>query len=151
MVFPEPGGPQKTIDMIEPDSIAVLSAFPGASRCSWPTNSSSVLGRIRAASGWAVSRADQKVSSLVVGVGAGPRNFFGIGGIKMVQGGSRQLTSLELPAEAASRGCERPAGSRKPSAAYDGTGLPAATGEAGRFGLERDDVALGYVMANLDL
>src|SRR3954469_20063738 len=34
-----------------PDSSAVRSAEPGASRCSWPTNSSSVCGRIRAASG----------------------------------------------------------------------------------------------------
>src|SRR5262245_48854235 len=34
-----------------PDSSAVRSAEPGASRCSWPTNSSSDCGRIRAASG----------------------------------------------------------------------------------------------------
>ena len=78
VVLPEPGGPQKTIELTLPRSIASLSDFPGARRCSCPTNSSSVLGRILAASGWAVSRALQRLSSLEVALEGGRRNFLGI-------------------------------------------------------------------------
>ena len=53
VVFPEPGGPQKIIDPTLPFSMASRSVLPGASRCSCPTNSSSVRGRMRAASGCA--------------------------------------------------------------------------------------------------
>ena len=42
VVLPVPGGPYRTIECGRPDSIAVRSAEPAPSRCSWPTNSSSV-------------------------------------------------------------------------------------------------------------
>src|SRR5262249_8903017 len=48
---PVPGGPQNTIEPTVPRSIASRSGLPGASRCRWPTISSSVRGRMRAASG----------------------------------------------------------------------------------------------------
>ncbi len=51
VVLPVPGGPNRIIECGRPDSIAVRSAEPSPSRCCWPTNSSSVRGRIRAASG----------------------------------------------------------------------------------------------------
>src|ERR1043165_5424216 len=51
VVFPEPGGPQKMPDPTSPRRISSPRAFPGPSRCSWPRNWSSVLGRIRAANG----------------------------------------------------------------------------------------------------
>ena len=50
--MPVPGGPYRTIECGRPSSIADRSADPSPSRCSCPTNSSSVSGRIRAASGW---------------------------------------------------------------------------------------------------
>ncbi len=55
VVFPHPGGPQKSIELIWSLSICVRSGLPGASRCSCPRNSSSVRGRIRSASGPAAS------------------------------------------------------------------------------------------------
>ena len=51
VVLPVPGGPQKISECSAPLSIACRSGRPGPSRCSWPTNSSSVRGRIRSASG----------------------------------------------------------------------------------------------------
>ena len=51
VVLPLPGGPQKIIEPGTPRSIASRSGLPGASRCACPANSSSVRGRIRAASG----------------------------------------------------------------------------------------------------
>src|SRR5881296_2715694 len=51
VVFPEPGGPQKMHDPISPRRISSPRGFPGPSRCSWPRNSSRVLGRILAAKG----------------------------------------------------------------------------------------------------
>jgi len=51
VVFPLPGGPWRIIECGWPSWIACRSAEPGASRRSWPTNSSSVRGRIRVASG----------------------------------------------------------------------------------------------------
>jgi hypothetical protein len=60
--------------------MAARRAFPGARRCSCPTNSSSVRGRIRAASGSAVSRALHRLSSREVTFEDELRNFFGIYG-----------------------------------------------------------------------
>jgi hypothetical protein len=51
VVLPVPGGPHRIIEGIWSLSMARRSARPGPSTCSWPTNSSSVRGRIRAASG----------------------------------------------------------------------------------------------------
>ena len=51
VVLPVPGGPHRMIDCSRSRSIASRSGLPGASRSSWPTNSSSVRGRIRSASG----------------------------------------------------------------------------------------------------
>src|SRR2546429_2388878 len=51
VVFPEPGGPQKMHEATSPRRINSPRALPGPSSCSWPRNSSSVRGRIRAASG----------------------------------------------------------------------------------------------------
>src|SRR3954471_19448032 len=51
VVLPVPGGPWRIIECGSPDWIAVRSADDGPSRCCWPTNSSSVRGRIRAAHG----------------------------------------------------------------------------------------------------
>ena len=51
VVLPTPGGPQKMIEPGSSRSICSRSGLPGPSRCSWPTNSSSVRGRMRSASG----------------------------------------------------------------------------------------------------
>ena len=51
VVLPVPGGPQRIIECSWPRSSACRSGLPGASRCSCPTNSSSVRGRMRSASG----------------------------------------------------------------------------------------------------
>ena len=51
VVLPVPGGPQSTTDESRSDSIRTRSGLPGPSRCCWPTTSSSVRGRSRAASG----------------------------------------------------------------------------------------------------
>src|SRR5262249_42466453 len=51
VVLPVPGGPQKTIEVRRSSSIRRRRSLPLASRCSCPTNSSSVRGRIRSASG----------------------------------------------------------------------------------------------------
>ena len=51
VVFPTPGGPQKIIDETPSVSIRRRSTLPGPSRCRWPTKSSSVSGRRRAARG----------------------------------------------------------------------------------------------------
>src|SRR6202011_224492 len=51
VVLPVPGGPQKIIDVGSSCSICTRNGFPGPTRCSCPTNSSSVRGRIRSASG----------------------------------------------------------------------------------------------------
>jgi hypothetical protein len=58
VVFPVPGGPQKIIEVASSFSIASRSGLPGPSRCSCPTNSSSVRGRILSASGTARPRSD---------------------------------------------------------------------------------------------
>jgi hypothetical protein len=51
VVLPEPGGPHSTIDGMWPGFTTRVSAPSGPTRCGCPTNSSSVRGRIRAASG----------------------------------------------------------------------------------------------------
>ena len=51
VVLPVPGGPQRITDDSRSASISARSGRPGPSRCSWPTMSSSVRGRSRAASG----------------------------------------------------------------------------------------------------
>jgi hypothetical protein len=58
VVFPVPGGPYRIIECGSPDWIAVRSALELLSRCVWPTNCSSVRGRIRAASGWSAAGAE---------------------------------------------------------------------------------------------
>ena len=60
VVLPTPGGPQKIIEATWSDSISRRSTFPGPIRCCWPTNSSSVSGRSRAASGWEAAGAASK-------------------------------------------------------------------------------------------
>src|SRR5690606_2026173 len=52
VVLPTPGGPQKIIECSAPCSSAVRSGRPGPSRCCCPAYSSSVAGRMRAASGY---------------------------------------------------------------------------------------------------
>src|SRR5487761_601199 len=51
VVFPQPGGPQKSIETMSSRSICVRSGFPAARSSSWPTTSSSVRGRMRSARG----------------------------------------------------------------------------------------------------
>ena len=51
VVFPQPGGPKNMLDWRESVSMALLKSFPLPTICCWPTNSSSVLGRILSASG----------------------------------------------------------------------------------------------------
>ena len=57
-VFPVPAGPHRITDRSSSASISARSALCDPSTCPWPTNSSSVRGRIRAASGasWSASR-----------------------------------------------------------------------------------------------
>src|SRR5487761_355188 len=51
VVFPQPGGPQKSMETMSSRSICVRRGFPAARSSSWPTTSSSVRGRMRSASG----------------------------------------------------------------------------------------------------
>ncbi len=51
VVLPVPAGPHRTIDGRWPPSSRSVRARPPPIRCDWPTNSSNVRGRIRAASG----------------------------------------------------------------------------------------------------
>src|ERR1700739_2388489 len=51
VVLPQPGGSQKSMEPILSDSICMRSGLPGPRSFSWPTNSSSVRGRMRSASG----------------------------------------------------------------------------------------------------
>ena len=51
VVLPVPGGPQSTMDGMRSASMLLRSARPGPTRCSCPTSSSKVRGRIRVASG----------------------------------------------------------------------------------------------------
>src|SRR5919106_3809140 len=52
VVLPLPGGPQRMREPSLPDAAMPLRSLPGPRRCSWPTNSSRVVGRILSASGW---------------------------------------------------------------------------------------------------
>ena len=51
VVFPVPGGPHRISDSRRPLARRSRSTRPGPSRCCWPTNSSTVRGRMRSASG----------------------------------------------------------------------------------------------------
>ena len=51
VVLPHPGGPKKSMLNSWPPSTAARSTVPGPTMCSWPANSASVRGRMRAASG----------------------------------------------------------------------------------------------------
>src|ERR1700737_3867908 len=88
------------MELTVPFSIASLSDFPCARRCSCPTNSSSVLGRMRAARGWAVSRALQRLSSLEPALESGRRNFLGILGFN----GCKALAEEPLGVASMSKG-----------------------------------------------
>jgi len=57
VVFPLPGGPEKITDGKRSASMARRKSLPGPRMCSWPTNSSSERGRMRVASGAALSAA----------------------------------------------------------------------------------------------
>src|SRR4051812_24900226 len=104
VVLPEPGGPQKTIDLMLPVSMADLRAFPEARRCSCPTNSSRVRGRIRAASGWAVSRALKRLSSCVRTLDGDWRNFLGI--TKQAKSERRTLDAFDVLYQDPRANCE---------------------------------------------
>ena len=56
VVLPVPGGPQSTAELSRSASMSARRGRPGASRCSCPTISSRLCGRIRAASGPSVAR-----------------------------------------------------------------------------------------------
>ena len=51
MVLPLPGGPQRITDIGDDPVTSCRSGAPGASRWSWPTSSSRLIGRIRTGSG----------------------------------------------------------------------------------------------------
>src|SRR5690348_6002622 len=51
VVLPVPGGPHRIIEGILPFSMAVRNTLPLPVRCSCPTKSSNVCGRIRSANG----------------------------------------------------------------------------------------------------
>ncbi len=51
VVLPEPGGPHRIIEGRRPPSTSRRSGAFGPRRCAWPTTSSSVRGRMRAARG----------------------------------------------------------------------------------------------------
>src|SRR5262245_22298722 len=51
VVLPLPGGPHKTSDRSSPAAVSSRSSLPVPSRCSCPTNSSKVCGRMRSANG----------------------------------------------------------------------------------------------------
>ncbi len=59
VVLPVPGGPHKIIEGTLPCSIAVRKMLPLPARCSCPTRSSSVSGRILSANGGNVFHADK--------------------------------------------------------------------------------------------
>src|SRR2546429_1130337 len=73
VVFPEPGGPQKMHEATSPRRISSPRALPGPSSCSWPRNSSSVRGRIRAARGSEPGRPPELWKSVASDTGDGRR------------------------------------------------------------------------------
>src|SRR5690606_32060256 len=60
-----PGGPQKIIECSAPCSSASRSGLPLPSRCSWPTYSSRLAARRRAARGWAIGGLPNRSKRLV--------------------------------------------------------------------------------------
>ena len=60
VVLPTPGGPQKIMDCTWSASMMRRRTLPGPIRCCWPATSSSVSGRMRAASGRAASACSSK-------------------------------------------------------------------------------------------
>ncbi len=80
VVFPVPGGPQSTTDDNRSASISTRSGLPGPSRCSWPTTSSRVRGRNRAASGACrTKRSSAAAANRSSGAGIAARLSPGIG------------------------------------------------------------------------
>src|SRR5437660_5215348 len=73
VVFPEPGGPQKMHDATSPRRISSPRALPEPSSCSWPRNSSSVRGRMRAARGSEPGRPPELWKSVASDTGDGRR------------------------------------------------------------------------------
>src|SRR5216683_2450956 len=67
VVFPQPGGPQKSMEPRLSFSICTRRDLPGPRSFSWPMNSSRVRGRMRSASGW--------LAAGTSGSGAGGGNF----------------------------------------------------------------------------
>ena len=65
VVLPTPGGPQKIIELTRSSSMSWRSTLPAPSRCVCPTNSSSVRGRIRVASGTSCFGCSNKVCCLI--------------------------------------------------------------------------------------
>ena len=66
VVLPTPGGPQKIMELMRSLSIRRRSTFPSPSRCRCPTNSSSVSGLSRAASGCAAPPANSVPCSIAL-------------------------------------------------------------------------------------
>src|SRR5690242_7862547 len=52
LVLPVPGGPHRSVELRWPRATLRRSGPRSPTRCSWPTNSARVRGRIRAARGW---------------------------------------------------------------------------------------------------
>ena len=74
VVLPVPGGPQRITDDSRSAWISARSGRPGPSRCSWPTTSSSDVGRRRAASGaWRTRRSSAAAAKRSSGIGRGYR------------------------------------------------------------------------------
>ena len=112
VVLPVPGGPQRMTRRRRPAGSRRRSGFPGASRCAWPTNSSRVRGRMRAASGRA--GVEKSSGGLVHRATSLPR--------------SRARGALEPGRSAARPAEERQRGRAQPRLAWNsGTRLEAAT------------------------
>ena len=65
VVLPVPGGPYRISDIGASPSTRRRSGEPGPSRCCWPTTSSRVRGRIRAASGAFAATARRRASGSI--------------------------------------------------------------------------------------
>ena len=72
VVLPVPGGPQRINECSCPASMLAESGFPEPSRWRWPTNSSTVRGRIRSACG---TRVDAVVAGVARGNSSGCRGM----------------------------------------------------------------------------
>src|SRR3989442_11750919 len=81
VVLPVPGGPQKISEGSRSSSMARRSNRPSPTRCSWPTNCSSLDGRILAASGACRSARTRAASAnMLKGRFVRPLAFLGIVG-----------------------------------------------------------------------